>query len=244
MDLDGDTLTLAEMRTLRQDNPQGLFKHLAEVQRAFLFGVEDHRDDAEGDDRWGGEVRIVVNRNVEVHFVPAFNEAMRSREELPQFCVFPSEERADSIEETSVVLDDGEEIKGAIFYVDPTEYDVLVGAALEVLERYEDWDAIPDTYFLESPLVQFLERVVLEHDAVRAQREFDFRRGLVGGNPPSQEPEDEPAPVIDDEDDEDYTPHPDLLLGEDEEPDPDDDDLRDDDEDEGGPRRHFRTLRL
>lgn len=246
MDVEGDTLTLDEMRTLRQDNPQGLFRHLADVQRAFLFGVEDHRDDDEGDERWGGEVRVVVNRNVEVHFVPTFNEAMRSRAELPQFCVFPSEERADGIDETSVVLDDGEEIKGAIFYVDPTEYDVLVGAATQVVERYEDWDAIPDTYFLDSPLVQFLERVVLEHDSVRAEREYDFRRGLVGGAPPSQELEDEPAPVIGDDEDEDYTPHPDLLLGEEEEPRGDEGDGdEDEDEDEGGgPSKHFRTLRL
>lgn len=244
MDLDRDTLTLDEMRTLRQDNPQGLFRHLADVQRAFLFGVEDHRDDDQGDDdRWGGEVRVVVNRNVEVHFVPTFNEAMRSRGELPQFCVFPSEERADAVEETSVVLDDGEEIKGAIFYVDPTEYDVLVGAATEVVERYADWDAIPDTYFLDSPLVQFIDRVVLEHDLVRAEREYDFRRGLVGGAPPSQELEDEPAPVIGEDDDEDYTPHPDLLLGEEEAPDVGDEDVDEDDED-GGPRKHFRTLRL
>lgn len=247
MDVDGDTLTLDEMRALRQDNPQGLFRHLATVQRAFLFGVEDHREDDAGDERWGGEVRVVVNRNVEVHFVPALNEAMRTMGELPQFCVFPSEERADAIEETSVLLDDGDEVKGAIFYVDPTEYDVLVGAATRVVERYEDWDAIPDTYFLDSPLVQFLDRIVLEHDAVRAEREFDFRRGLVGGAPPSQDLEDEPPPVIgeDDDDDPDYTAHPDLLLGEDEEREDGDDDEGGDDEggdDEGGPRKHFRTV--
>jgi hypothetical protein len=246
-----DALSLPELRTLRQDNPQRLFRHLADVQRSFLFGIEDHREE---DERWGGEVRVIVNKNVELHFVPCFNESMRTKEELPQFCVFPSEERADSVEDTSLRLEeDDETIEGAIFYVDPTEYDVLLGAAIEVLEHYEDWDVIPDTYFLESPLVQFIDRTVLEHTAVRAEREYDFRRGLVGGAPPPQEElEDEPAPVIADEDDPDYTPHPDLLGGDDEDEGlddrgtDDDDDGEggdsDDDEDEGGRPKHFRTI--
>lgn len=252
MDGPGDILELAELQTLRQDNPRGLFKHLSEVQRSFLFGVEDHRED---DDRWGGEVRVILNRNIELHFVPAFNDAMSVTAELPQFCVFPSEARADTVQDTTLVLDeDGEVIPGAIFYVDPTEYDVMVGAATEVVERYEGWDLIPDTYFLDTPLIQFIERVVLEHTAIKAEREYDFRRGLVGGAPP-EEPalEDEPAPIIGEDEDEDegYTAHPDLLLGEDspdqDAPDEDDDegaDPDDDEDDEGGRPKHFRTIRL
>lgn len=253
MNVEGDALSLEELRTLRHDNPTGLFRHLADVQKAFLFGVEDHREEEE---RWGGEVRVIVNRNVELHFVPALSDAMRTMDELPQFSVFPSEERADTVEQTSQLIDDGEEVKGAIFYVDPTEYDVLVGAATEVIDRYEDFDLIPDTYFLESPLLQFVERTVLEHELVRAEREFDFRRGLVGGAPPpaEEELEDEPLPVIgQDDDDEDYTAHPDLVLGEDEsddlglpagvDGDDEEEDGEDGEDDEGGgPKKHFRTV--
>jgi hypothetical protein len=261
MDTDSTILSLDELRTLREDNPQGLFRHLAEVQRGFLFGVEDHRED---EARWGGEVRVVINRNVELHFVPGFDDEMPTRAELPQFSVLPDEDRADTVEDTTLVLDDGDEVKGAIFWVDPTEYDVLVGAATRALERYEDWDLIPDTYFLDSPLVQFVDRVVLEHSAVRLEREYDFRRGLVGGPPPSDELEDEPPPVIGEEDDDEgYTLHPALLGGDDEEgdelgllgaerevgDDEDEDDLDAADEgDEGddgqGPRRHFRSVRF
>jgi hypothetical protein len=249
MDASGDILDLTELQTLRTDNPQGLFKHLSEVQRSFLFGVEDHRDEAS---RWGGEVRVILNRNIELHFVPGFNEAMSAKGELPQFCVFPDEARADTVEDTSLLLEEeGEEIKGAIFYVDPTEYDVMVGAATEVVERYATWDLIPDTYFLDTPLIQFIERVVLEHTAIKAEREYDFRRGLVGGAPPDAEAlEDEPVPVIgEEEEDEGYTAHPDLLLGADEgEPSDDeldeDEDGDDEEDDEGGRPKHFRSIPL
>lgn len=194
-----ELLRADEIRTLQRDNPQGLFAHLHDVMRAFLFGVEDHRDEP---DRWGGEVRITINRNVVLHLVPGFNDDMLSVEELPQFCVFPHEDLADSAEDTSQEVD-GDPIPGVVFYVTPDEYDRLVGEALQVSERYGDLDLIPDTYFLDTELIAFLNRTVLEHATVRAEREYDFKRGMVGGTmpPPLDDDDESELPRIEDEDD-------------------------------------------
>ena len=69
----------------------------------------------------------------------------------------------------------------------------LVGEALQVHERFGDLDLIPDTYFLDTELIAFLNRTVLEHGTVRAEREYDFKRGMVGGThaPPLDEDESE-----------------------------------------------------
>lgn len=188
-----DALTLDELRRLRDEEPEALKRHLVEVRRGFLFGLEDHRAEPEA---WGGEVRVVINRNVVLHFVPRLNAAMTDRTELPQFTVFPDADRSDKVEDTGLRLDDGDVVRGVIFWVDPTEYDELLRDAVEILERYEDWPVIPDTYFLDGPLVRFLDRVVLEHPTIVAEREYDFRWGLVGAPQPAaeEEDEDEPAP--------------------------------------------------
>lgn len=188
-----DALPIDELRRLRDEEPEALHRHLLETRRGFLFGVEDHRDEPEA---WGGEVRVVINRNVVLHFVPRFNAAMSDKAELPQFTVFPDADRSDKVEETGLRVDD-ELVRGVIFWVDPTEYDELLRGVVDVLERYEDWPAIPDTYFLDGPLVPFLERVVLEHPTIVAEREYDFRRGLVGGGPAPAAAADEVEPAPD-----------------------------------------------
>lgn len=236
-----DALTIEELRLLRAKDPAALHAHLMETRRAFLFGLEDHRHDPEG---WGGEVRVVINRNVVVHFVPRLNSAMTTPVEFPQFTVVPSEERSDSIDDTVLKLDEGEEVQGATFYVDPTEYDALLGDADRILERYAEWEVIPDTYFLDGPLVQFITRTVLEHSAVRAEREYDFRRGFVGGEgPPALEVEEvEPAPDLEawEQAGPAYTLDEELAEEEAEEG----DDVDDDDEpDEDGRGGHFRTIK-
>jgi hypothetical protein len=276
-----EILGLDELRTLRQDNPERLFEHLGLVMRAFVFGVEDDRapppgaatdedDDAPGwdpDDApetgWGGAVRVVINRNVVLHFVPGFNPDMRSKDELPQFCVMPDAERADHTAPTRIKLDQDDVIEGVVFFVDPSEFDELQREARRVRERYQDWDAIPDTYFLDSPLVRFIDRIVLEHDAVQAERKYDWKRGLVGGVSPPEDlgdpaAEEEPwVPEPDEEDEprrrarasDDDAPEgdPDELDEDEDALDPDDDELDaepddddEDDDDEGGPER-FRT---
>jgi hypothetical protein len=179
----GDNLDLTELRQLRRDSPRKLFAYLKQVERDFVFGVEDHREE---EDEWGGEFRVLVNRNIELHFVPHFNEAMETPDELPQYVVMPDPELAGSEDEREIVIDDdGETVKGITFYVEPDAYDRLRDELAEIVGRYDDFDVIPDTYFLETELVQLLSRRVLEHETIKEERAYDFRRGLVGGEAPS-----------------------------------------------------------
>lgn len=220
-----EVLSQDDLSALRRNNPQALFRHLQQVSRAFLFGIEDHREE---DEAWGGEVCLLINRNVVLHFVPGFNDAMTTPAELPQFCVMPDRERVDEARVTETQLDDGERVRGVVFTVDPYDYDALVGEAVRIAEEYPAWDLIPDTYYLDTELVRFVGRTVLEHPVVQAEHRYDFRLGMVGGEGP---------PAIDEEDltaadmiglPEGASPVPDVFAGdavEDDEPDrPDDDD--------------------
>ncbi len=234
----GDVLELPALRALRRDAPAQLFRHLDELRRSFLFGVEDHRDD-EAPEAWGGAVRVTLNRNVVLHFVRGLGPGMPTEDDLPQFAVLPDEDRADSAVERELEVE-GETFKGVTFYVDPNEWDQLVGHAIAAHERYEDWEAIPDVWFADGPLVPFVTSVVFEHPVVRAEREYDFRRGLVGGKGPPDdldEEEDEAGPI--------------TFADEDEEEEEEEDGDGDGDgEEEGGgdgdeeDDRHFRTFRL
>lgn len=170
-----------ELIALRRENPQALFRHLQEIARAFLFGVEDRREDDEG---WGGEVRMTLNRNLALHFVPGLNDAMTGDHELPQFCVMPDPQRVDEARTLESSLDDGEKINGVLFTVDPYDYDALLGEAIRIGEAYPEWDLIPDTYFLDTELIRFVTRTVLEHATVQEERRYDFRLGLAGGDGP------------------------------------------------------------
>jgi hypothetical protein len=181
--VEGENLSLKELRALRRDQPQKLFKYIQEVERDFVFGVEDHREE---ENEWGGEFRVLVNRNIELHLVPRFNAAMEIADELPQFSVMPDSELAGTEDEREIVIDeDGETVKGITFYVEPDTYECLVDELSDVVAKYDDFDVIPDTYFLDTELVQLLNRRILEHTAIKAERAFDFRRGLVGGESPA-----------------------------------------------------------
>ena len=124
-----------ELRVLRRDNPQALFRHLTQIRQRFLFGAEDHRDDEE----WGGECRVMLNRNIVLHFVRGYTEHMSSRAELPQFCVMATDDRPDTVEETRTAVDAELEVKGALFYVDYDDYEVLIREAVEIAERCLDF---------------------------------------------------------------------------------------------------------
>lgn len=187
-DLRNDFITDAQFRALQRDNPKALFRVLEEIHQHFFFGIEDHRED---ESNWGGRLRLLINRNLTLHLVDGFTTDMLSEEELPQFCVMPDENRGDQTVRTSIDVE-GEEVKGAIFYVDPFEFDGFVRDAIRISEEYRTWDAIPDAYYLDTDLVRFVRRVVLEEEVVSAERKFDFRLGFVGGAappPPAGEPE-------------------------------------------------------
>jgi uncharacterized protein YkuJ len=187
--VDADILSLDELVKMRRSAPKKLFAYLKEVERDFMFGVEDHREEV---DEWGGEFRVLVNRNIELHFVPRFNKEMEKTSELPQYAVMPDARLAGEETEREIPIDDdGETVTGVTFYVEPETYELLMDELSEIVARYDDFDLIPDTYFLETELVQLLLQRVLEHDALKAERAFDFRRGLVGGEPPKDLDEDQ-----------------------------------------------------
>ncbi|MEZ6183595.1 MAG: hypothetical protein R3F62_01125 [Planctomycetota bacterium] len=180
-DDDGTRLTVHELNSLRRENPRGLFAHLMDVRQAFLFGVEDHRQEEE---RWGGELRITVNRNLTVHFAPGFDPNMPDREALPQFVVMPDAARAGTSEDTTTTLDDGDSFAGVVYFLDPDDYEVYVEELAEIQAEYPDFDLIPDTYFLDREVLGYLRDVVLKHATVVAEREYDFRQGMFGGEAP------------------------------------------------------------
>ena len=126
---------------------------------------------------------MLLNRNLSLHLVPAFTADMSSVSQLPQFCVMPNEDRIDQVETTEIDVD-GDRIRGAIFYVDPFEYDVYLREAIHINEEYADWEAIPDSYYLDTGLVSFIGRTVLDQPVIRVEREFDFRMPFVGGTAP------------------------------------------------------------
>lgn len=185
----GAILRCEELMALRRDNPEKLMRHLDGVRRSFLFGVEDGTDREEGD--WGGDFRVLINRNVTLHLLPNFRDGTATRDELPQFVVIPDEDRADTREEHTVPVDEEERAPAVIFWVDPFDYDVLAREAQEIAAEYPGWDLIPDTYYLHTDLVKFVERVVFEDAVVRAEREYDFRMGVVGGVAPAPLDEEE-----------------------------------------------------
>ncbi len=186
--MEGDILSLTELRQLRREQPRKLFSYLKQVERDFVFGVEDHRAE---ENEWGGEYRVLLNRNIELHLVPHYNEQMTNEDELPQFCVMPDSELAGTESERSIPIDDEESVPGVTFFVEPDAYDRMVDELAHVVEQYDDFDVIPDTYFLETELVNLIHRRVLEHETIKKEREYDFRRGLVGGEAPEVDLEDE-----------------------------------------------------
>ncbi|MGH7294761.1 MAG: hypothetical protein ACRELB_07510, partial [Polyangiaceae bacterium] len=68
-------LTHEEARRLLKDAPRELDRRAVEERSDFLFGVRDLR--AEFGREWGGEVRVLVNMNFVLHFVPRHTEEMR-----------------------------------------------------------------------------------------------------------------------------------------------------------------------
>jgi hypothetical protein len=223
-------LSLEEFREMRRDNPRALLSHIEELKLNFVFGIEDRRED---ESRWGGEVRVLLNRNLTLHLVPGFNEDMLSFEELPQFCIMPNADRSDQTQETEQSLDDGEVIKGVIFYVDPFDYDAYMREAISIFEEYEDWEAVPDSYFPQTELARFISRAVLDHPTITAERKFDFRLNFVGGK--------EPPPI----DEDGYTAE-ELIAAERDKQDKRDDDDGDDgddgDDDDEPPLEGMRSL--
>lgn len=168
-------IDVMQLKQLRESNPAGLYRHLNALSQRFVFGVERQ----EG---WGGPFRVLLNRNISLHLVHGFGEDMPDRDHLPQFCVLPSDTRPDTSESHSIFVED-EEIRGMIFWVDPFDLDDLMRDAGRIAEEYPDWDVLPDSYFLDTQLIQWIGRVVLDEPRINTEREFDFRLGYPGLKP-------------------------------------------------------------
>ena len=168
-------LTHEEALRLKNDAPHELDRRALAERNEFLFGVGDHR--AEQGREWGGELRALVNQNVVVHLVPRFNEEMRSLEELPQFTVFPDDER-EGEDETHVYrgVKDLEDFEGVVFYVSQALYRALVRELGAVAGRYGDYPRLPDSLFAGTEFVGLLTRRILEHPLVQAERAYDFTK--------------------------------------------------------------------
>lgn len=220
----GEILDIEQLKRLREDNPAGLYRHLDSLAQRFMFGIEPTVG-------WGGPFRILINRNLALHLVRGYDEDMPDRDHLPQFCAVPSDEVPDTAESTSIFVE-GEEIRGIVFWVDHYDFDDLLRDAGRIAEEYPAWDLIPDSYYLDTDLVRWIARVVLEEPRIITEREFDFRLGFPGVLPPPLK------------DDEMYTAA-DLISSRDdadEDADADEDVERDDDDDDDEPLKGMRTV--
>ncbi len=168
-------LSHEEALRLKNQAPEELARRALEERSEFLFGVHDLRS-ALGRE-WGGEVRVMLNLNVVVHFVPRYNDEMRSVDELPQFCVFPDDEReGDDRAHAYEGVKDLEAFEGAVFYVGQELYDRLVRELVAVAAHYGDYAQLPDTLFGEAEFVKLMTTRVLEHPLVRAEKSYDFSK--------------------------------------------------------------------
>ncbi len=168
-------LTHEEALRLQKEAPREFDRRALEERRDFLFGVRDLR--ARFGAEWGGEFRVLINQNIVLHIVPGFNEEMPGVAELPQFVVFPDDERQG--EDRTVTFEgfkDLDDFQGVIFYVSATDYEAMVAELEAVAARYADYPRLPDTLYAESKFVRLIAERVLEHPVVRAEREYDFTR--------------------------------------------------------------------
>lgn len=168
-------LTHEETLRLKNEAPEELARRALEERSEFLFGVRDLREELGRS--WGGELRVMINHNVVVHFVPRYNDEMRNLDELPQFAVFPDDEReGDDRTHTYEGVKDLDPFDGVVFYVSADRYCQLVRELGAVSDRYGDYPRLPDTLFGEAEFVRLLTTRVLEHRLVRQERSYDFSK--------------------------------------------------------------------
>jgi hypothetical protein len=168
-------LTHEEALRLKNEAPDELDRRAIAERNEFLFGVRDLRS-ALGRE-WGGEVRVFLNQNVVVHFVPRYNDEMRTIDELPQFAVFPDDDHeGEDRTHTYEGVKDLDPFDGVVFYVGTEQYSQMVRELTSVAARYGEYQRLPDTLFADAAFVRLLTLRVLEHSLVRAERSYDFTK--------------------------------------------------------------------
>jgi hypothetical protein len=166
-----------ELLRLAKQDPKELYRRIREETREFVFGAIDKRE-AFGEE-WGGEFRVMINHNIVLHIIPNYNGEMRSKSELPQFCIFADDERDGVDEENLFEFEDDEDLGsflGIIFYVSLEEYRRISGELEAVIGIYKGFTTIPDTYFLETRFVRLVSERVLRHPVIQEERRFDFSK--------------------------------------------------------------------
>ena len=168
-------LTHEEAARLRREAPSEADRRALEEREDFLFAVKDMREDLGV--AWGGEVRVLLNQNVVLHLVPRYNDEMRTIDELPQFCVFPDDDReGEDRTHTYAAVKDLEAFDGVVFYVSAESYRRIVAELVDAAARYGDWLRIPDTLYAGGEFVRAARERVLEHALVRAESRYDFSK--------------------------------------------------------------------
>jgi hypothetical protein len=212
-------LNITEMRAMAALDPGKLLRWIEDSESAFILGVEQFE---ENPDRWGGLFQLTIQRNLEFHFLPDFNTAMLDESELPQFCIMPHPLKSDTVSERSMVAleeDEGESQKALIFFITPEDFQIYIQ---ELEELVKDWNAnpmdktrrmsfpfLPESYFRDFDMLEWLKQTVLSHPTIQKQRAYDGRRGYPVIAPTIEaDLEDIPAPHIsehdDDEEEEDW----------------------------------------
>ena len=182
--------TLEELRALERQDPAGFLGHIRSMTRAFVLGIEDHR--SERGLTWGGELRLVVNRNITIHLVSDFNAEMERPPELPQFTVFADDAQQGRDHLTEIPLEgETEPVRGVIFYLSEADWRSVRAEAATLADRYAGFDLIPDTWLEGGKLLPLLEDRILAHPRIEQERAYDFRRGILHGTLPVEPPEEE-----------------------------------------------------
>lgn len=167
-------LTHDDALRMHAEAPGRLARLAVEESEAFAFEPRDMR----GDDGWGGEVRVCLNANIVLHFVPRFDEEMPSIDELPQFVVMPDDDNPDTCEiHRYEEVGDLEAFDGVVFRVEPRDYDRMVAELTDLASAFGAGRfLLPDTLYGDTRFVRFVTERVLPHDLAQRERPYDFTK--------------------------------------------------------------------
>jgi hypothetical protein len=87
-----------------------------------------------------------------------------SFDELPQFSVFPSNDRAG---QDMIFTHSKKGYDILVFFVSQAEYDLLCKDLATIASQYDGCDFLPDTWFEEMRVVKFIKNRVYVHPFVK-----------------------------------------------------------------------------
>lgn len=171
------TMMLTEERAqeLHATDPFALARMALEHRDGFVFAVRDLRGGS--GHGWGGEVRVCVNQNVVLHFVPRLDEETPTIESLPQFAVMPSDEE-DGVDQVHpcAAPEELDPFDGVVYWVEPERYRAMLDELAAIARRFDERAMLPDTLYAQSQFVPFIADRVLSHKLARDERPYDFSK--------------------------------------------------------------------